>query len=134
MCAVGTSLVIQWLRLHASTAVAMGSIPGQGTKIPRAVQCGQKVLVAQLCLTLCDPMDCILPGSSVHGILQVRILEWVAISFSQKIKNKHVLFSVTKLWYSPQRENSCSTNPREAILSFLWNLDLELGTNLSIPV
>ena len=33
------------------------------------------------CLTLCDPMDCSLPGSSVHGILQARILEWVAISF-----------------------------------------------------
>ena len=36
-------------------------------------------LVAQLCLTLCDPMDCIPPGSSVHGILQARTLEWVAI-------------------------------------------------------
>ena len=36
----------------------------------------------QLCLTLCNPMDCSLPGSSVHGILQARILEWVAISFS----------------------------------------------------
>ena len=35
------------------------------------------------CLTLCDPMDCSLPGSSVHGILQARILEWVAISFSK---------------------------------------------------
>ena len=34
-----------------------------------------KVLVAQLCPTLCDPTDCILPGSSVHGILQARILE-----------------------------------------------------------
>ena len=34
--------------------------------------------VAQLCLTLCDPMDCSPPGSSVHGILQSRILEWVA--------------------------------------------------------
>ena len=32
----------------------------------------------QSCLTLCDPMDCSLPGSSVHGILQARILEWVA--------------------------------------------------------
>ena len=42
------------------------------------------VLVTQLCLTLCDPMDCSLPGSSVHGILQARILEWVAISFSHK--------------------------------------------------
>ena len=40
-----------------------------------------KVLVAQSCLTLCDPLDCSLPGSFVHGILQARILEWVAISF-----------------------------------------------------
>ena len=39
--------------------------------------------VAQLCLTLCDPMDCSLPGSSVHGIFQARILEWVAISYSR---------------------------------------------------
>ena len=34
----------------------------------------------QLCSTLCDPMNCSLPGSSVHGILQARVLEWVAIS------------------------------------------------------
>ena len=39
--------------------------------------------VTQSCLTLCDPMDCILPGSSVHGFLQARILERVAISFSR---------------------------------------------------
>ena len=38
---------------------------------------------AQSCLTLCDPMDSSLPGSSVHGILQVRILAWVAIAFSK---------------------------------------------------
>ena len=37
----------------------------------------------QLCLTLCDPMDCSLPGSSVHGIFQARILEWVAMPFSK---------------------------------------------------
>ena len=37
----------------------------------------------QLCLTRCDPMVCSLSGSSVHGILQARILEWVAISFSR---------------------------------------------------
>ena len=43
-----------------------------------------KVLVAQLCSTLCNPMDCSLPGLSVHGILQARILEWVAISFSRR--------------------------------------------------
>ena len=41
------------------------------------------LLVTQLCLTLCDPMDCSLPGSSVHGILQARILEWLAIPFSK---------------------------------------------------
>ena len=35
------------------------------------------------CLTLCDPMDCSLPGSSVHGILQARILEWVAMPSSK---------------------------------------------------
>ena len=40
--------------------------------------------VAQLCPTLCDPMDCSLPGSSIHGIFQARILEWVAISFSRR--------------------------------------------------
>ena len=38
--------------------------------------------VAQSCLTLSDPMDCSLPGSSVHGILQVRALEWGASAFS----------------------------------------------------
>ena len=37
----------------------------------------------QLCLTLCDPMDCSLLGSSVHGILQARILEWVAMPTSR---------------------------------------------------
>ena len=44
-----------------------------------------KVLVPQLCLTLCEPMDCSLPGSSVHGILQARILELVAIPFSRDL-------------------------------------------------
>ena len=38
--------------------------------------------VAQSCLTLCDPMDCSLPGSSIHGIFQARALEWGAIAFS----------------------------------------------------
>ena len=41
-----------------------------------------KVLVAELYLTLCSPMDCSPVGSSVHGILQVRILQWLAIPFS----------------------------------------------------
>ena len=53
-------------------------------------------LVTQLHLTLCDPMDCSLPGSSVYGILQARILEWVAIFLLQGIlpiqgSNPHVM-------------------------------------------
>ena len=39
--------------------------------------------VTQSCLTLCDPVDCSLPGSSVHGIFQAIVLEWIAISFSR---------------------------------------------------
>ena len=41
--------------------------------------------VTQSCLTLCDPMDCSLPGSSVHGIFQARVLEWGAIAFSDAV-------------------------------------------------
>ena len=48
-----------------------------------AVQFAVLHLVAQLCLTLCDTMDCSPPGSSVHGSLQAKILEWVAIPFSR---------------------------------------------------
>jgi len=40
--------------------------------------------VAQSCLTVCDPMDCSLPSSSIHGIFQARILKWVATSFSRR--------------------------------------------------
>ena len=39
--------------------------------------------VAQWCLTISDPMDCSLPGSSAHGIFQARVLEWGAIAFSE---------------------------------------------------
>ena len=43
--------------------------------------------VAQSCPTLCDPMDCSLPGSSAHGIFQARVLEWGAIAFSNMKHN-----------------------------------------------
>ena len=42
---------------------------------------------AQSCLTLRDPMDCSLPGSSIHGIFQARVLEWVATAFSKELNN-----------------------------------------------
>ena len=54
---------------------------------------GKERKVAQLCLTLWDPMDCSLPGSSVHGIFQAIVLEWIAISFSKLRLSVTVLVS-----------------------------------------
>ena len=49
---------------------------------PGPVRLESESEIAQLCPTLCDPMDCSPLGSSIHGIFQARVLEWVAISFS----------------------------------------------------
>ena len=46
--------------------------------------------VAQLCLTLCEPLDYTIPVSSVHGIFQTRILKWVAISFSRDLPDPRI--------------------------------------------
>ena len=56
--------------------------------------------VAQLCLTLCDPMDCSLLGSSIHGIFQARVMEWGAIAFSAPW-----LYSLP----NPHQNSHCST-------------------------
>ena len=53
------------------------------TKIMASGPIVLKVLIARLCSTLCDSMDCCPPDSSIHGILQSRILEWVVIPFSR---------------------------------------------------
>ena len=50
--------------------------------------------VTQSCTTLRDPLDCSPPGSSVHGILQARVLEWGAIAFSTR-EERHCLFGAT---------------------------------------
>ena len=47
--------------------------------------------VAQSCPTLCNPMDCSLPGSSIHGIFQARVLEWVAISEYHLVSTEYLL-------------------------------------------
>ena len=57
-------------------------IPEAAKVQPKGIESESEV--AQSCPTLCDPVDGSLPGSSVHGILQARILEWVAISFSKR--------------------------------------------------
>ena len=49
---------------------------------PRNTAAPAAAKLLQSCLTLCDPMDCSLPGSSIHGIFQARVLEWGAIAFS----------------------------------------------------
>ena len=51
--------------------------------------------VAQSCPTLHDPMECSLPGSSVHGIFRARVLEWGAIAFSFKVKEWKIIFHAT---------------------------------------
>ena len=56
--------------------------------------------VAQSCPTLSDPMDCSLPGSSVHGIFQARVLEWGAIAFSE-VHFRLCLIEMEFLNYSP---------------------------------
>ena len=65
-----------------------------------------KVLVTQLCLTLCNPMDCSLPGSSVHGILQARILEWVTIPFSRDLPDPGI-----KPWSPALQADSLPSKP-----------------------
>ena len=66
-------LIRSQLNLLMSTLLGTEEAGKLGPLSPVSVS----VLVVQLCLTLCDSMDCSLPGSSVHGILQARILEWL---------------------------------------------------------
>ena len=60
-------------------------------------------LVAKLCLTLNNSMDCILPGLSVHGILQTRILEWIAISYcrgSSRLRDRTLVSYITGRFFT----------------------------------
>ena len=65
-----------------------------------------KVLVTQSCLTFCDPMDCSPPDSSVHGILQARVLEWVAIPFQRNLPDQEI-----KLGSPALQANSLPSEP-----------------------
>ena len=85
---VSSSFVTPWTVAH-HTSLSMGfSREEHWSGVPFRLQC-MKVKseseVAQSCLTLSDPMDCSLPGSSVHGIFQARVLEWGAIAFSNQL-------------------------------------------------
>ena len=113
---VGLKLNIQKTKIMASGPITSWQIDGEtvktvtdfiflGSKITVDGDCsheikgclllGRKamtnlVLVAQSCLTLCDLKDCSLPGSSVHAVLQARILEWVAIPFSRDLPDLEI--------------------------------------------
>ena len=108
------------VEIPPSNAVGAGSIPGQGIKIPHVTWCGKKkkkrereperahtsqkvkVKVTQSCLTLCDPIDGSPLGSSVPGILQARMLEWVAFPFSMGIEPRSPALQVDSLPAEPQ--------------------------------
>ena len=72
------------------------------------------MLVAQLCLTLWNPMDCRPPGSSVHGILQATTLEWVAMPFSRDLPNPGIEFRSPAL----QVDSLLSELPGKAKIQF----------------
>ena len=74
----------QWNTVLITTTLQQASITGKTAIFFKDVLAVSILcLVAQLCPTLCDSLDCSPPGSSVHGIFQARILDWVAISFSR---------------------------------------------------
>ena len=80
-----TFLIFSYSLFCAPMACCLCSLTTLGVHCNSMRVKSMKVLVTQLCLTLCDPMDCSPPGSSVRGILQAAILEWVAISSSRGI-------------------------------------------------
>ena len=74
--------------------------PGENTGVGchfllQCMKMKSESVIAQSCLTRSDPMECSLPGSSVHGIFQARVLEWGAIAFSFKVKEWKVIFHAT---------------------------------------
>ena len=72
--------------------------------------------VVQSCPTLCDPMHCSLPGSSIHGIFQARVLEWIAISFCRESSQPRDWTQVSRI------VGKCSTI---WVTSFLWMWELD---------
>ena len=74
----------QDLRVYEATVKSFHLILNETEGLLRVLSRGVCVLVIQSCPTLCNPKNCSPPGSSVHGILQARMLEWVAISFSKQ--------------------------------------------------
>ena len=73
--------------------------------------------VAQSCLTLTDPMDCSLPGSSIHGIFQARVLEWGAIAFSVPWRREWQTHCSILAWKIPTDRGAWWVEKRQTRLS-----------------
>ena len=98
--------------------------------------------VSQSCLTLCDPVDCSPPGSSNHGFLQARILEWVAISFSRgssrprdQTRVSHIGGRCFNLWATREDQRSCLWTMSQSIEGqvsylFFFRIDLDVHRHL----
>ena len=80
------------------------------------MRCAQ---LLQSCLTLCNPMACSLPGSSVHGIFLVGILEWIAISFSKGSSQSGDQTQVS--WVSCIADRFFTAEPGKPINTYIWN-------------
>ena len=65
--------------------------------------------VAQSCPTLSDPMDCSLPGSSIHEILQAKVLEWGATAFSEESLVYSIILTSILLWYVKLQKSKKTT-------------------------
>ena len=121
--------IVQWIFLHLSSNFVKSLSPSSNTKI---------VLIAKSCPTLCACMDCSPPGSPVHGILEARILEGVAISFSRGSSRPRdrTHISCTGKWflyYTATREAPRPTPPWKLALMnniFLLSKDFETKSSL----
>ena len=95
--------------------------PGKNTGVgchflPQCMKLKSGSEVAQSCLTPSDPMDCSLPGSSVHGICQARVLEWVAIAFSRtKLLEDRKIFMTPWIWQRILRYDTSSMATKEKL-------------------
>ena len=79
------SVTVTYINISVNVLTVTWSLEGWlMTKVILMYMKWSEMKAAQSCATLCNSMDCSLPGSSVHGILQARILEWVAIPFSRE--------------------------------------------------
>ena len=110
-CCSVSSVLSDSVRLHRGQPTRLpgpwdspGKNTGVGCHFPlQCMKAKSESEVAQSCPILSDPMDCSLPGSSVHGIFQARVLEWGAIAFSNKVWQSQIKWH-TKL--PPTHSNS----------------------------